>query len=125
MAPFNNEWMVKSMYQTNLIGDVIMYFKDATSSIDTTLANITGDFTGTSIRDVLVYKSTTSSVEFPVVAGYAMSVGGTTIIASPSYTVGLPNAVAKNVMIVGDEILVSHYDFSNGAGFYKLDAVSQ
>eukprot|EP00029_Vermamoeba_vermiformis_P009139 TRINITY_DN4462_c0_g1_i2.p1 TRINITY_DN4462_c0_g1~~TRINITY_DN4462_c0_g1_i2.p1 ORF type:complete len:692 (-),score=91.54 TRINITY_DN4462_c0_g1_i2:44-2095(-) len=123
MAPFKNDLMVKAKLQTTVNStDAVLYFK--TSAIDTTFANIIADFTGTSLEDVLIYKSTTSSTEFPIVAGVPPMPGNPTIIASPTYTVTLPNTYPQNLMVVGDEIIVSHDDYTTDGGLYKLNAAT-
>ena len=126
MAPYKNDWMVKSRIEAELTGaDAVMFFKDSTSSADTSITNIDADFVGTIPLDVMVYKSTTSTTEFPIVPAVATELGGPTMFLAPGYTVTLSNTNARKVMIVGEEVILTHFSSMNGVGgLYKFDAVS-
>jgi hypothetical protein len=126
MAPYKNDWMVKSRIEAELTGaDAVMFFKDSTSSADTSITNIDADFVGTIPLDVMVYKSTTSTTEFPIVPAVATELGGPTKFLAPGYTVTLDNTNARKVMIVGEEVIITHFSSMNGVGgLYKFDAAT-
>lgn len=126
MAPYKDDWMVKTRQEIDFSGgEGVMFFKDSTSAVDFTQTNINADFIAVSPQEVIIYKSTTSTTEFPIVVGPASELGGPTRIQAPDYAVTFDNTNARRAMVVGEELIMTHFSSMSGAGgVFKFDAVS-